>query len=251
MLRQDDRVSLSALTAADHAFRRLWRRPRYPSFLLTVSLSRTSGGMFNTAGVLLILQRTGSAPLAGLTAAAAVIPGALAGPMLGAWLDVARRRRVLIVIDQLLSVGGLLGIVALAGHAPDWTVPAVTVAYSVTRPFSQGTFFSALADIAGPELLDHASAIEATSLNMAIIIGPALAGALVGAIGAASTVEVQAAVTLLVALLVAVNPAFEARPAQRGASVRAACGPGCAPCAVSGCCAPPPWGTASRPSVGG
>ncbi len=212
-------MSLSSLSAAENGFRRLWRRPRYPGFVMTVSLARTSSFMFNTAGVLLVLERTGSAPLAGITAAAAVVPGALTGPVLGAWLDVAHRRRVLIVIDQLLSVAGLLGIVALAGHAPNWTVPAVTVAYSLTRPFSMGSFFSSLAEIAGPELLDHASAIEATSLNLAVIIGPALAGALAGIIGAAATVELQAGLTLLVAGLVAVNPAFEARPEERPPTV--------------------------------
>ena len=212
-------MSLSSLSAAENGFRRLWRRPRYPGFVLTVSLARTSSFMFNTAGVLLVLERTGSAPLAGITAAAAVVPSALTGPVLGAWLDVARRRRVLIVIDQLLSVVGLIGIVALAGHAPNWTVPAVTVAYSLTRPFSMGSFFSSLAEIAGPELLDHASAIEATSLNLAVIIGPALAGALAGIIGAAATVELQAGLTLLVAGLVAVNPAFEARAEERPPTV--------------------------------
>ncbi len=175
--------------------------------------------MFNTAGVLLVLDRTGSAPLAGATAAAAIVPGALAGPVLGAWLDVVRRRRVLIVFDQLLSVAALLAIVALAGHAPDWTVPTVTVFYSLTRPFSSGTFFSALAEIAGPELLDHASAVEATSLNLAVIIGPALAGALAGLIGVAPTVELQATLTVLVAVLVAINPAFEARSLDRSQSV--------------------------------
>jgi MFS family permease len=212
-------MAQSSLTAAENGFRRLWRRPRYPGFVMTVSLARTSSFMFNTAGVLLVLERTGSAPLAGITAAAAVVPGALTGPVLGAWLDVAHRRRVLIVIDQLLSVVGLMAIVALAGHAPNWTVPAVTVAYSLTRPFSMGSFFSSLAEIAGPELLDHASAIEATSLNLAVIVGPALAGALAGIIGAAATVEVQAGLTLLVAGLVAVNPAFEARAQERPPTV--------------------------------
>ena len=212
-------MALSSLTAAENGFRRLWRRPRYPGFVMTVSLARTTSFMFNTAGVLLVLQRTGSAPLAGITAAAAVVPSALTGPVLGAWLDVASRRRVLIVIDQLLSVAGLVGVVALAGHAPNWTVPAVTAVYSLTRPFSMGSFFSALAEIAGPELLDHASAIEATSLNLAVIIGPALAGALAGIIGAASTVELQAGLTLLVAGLVAVNPAFEARSDERAPTV--------------------------------
>jgi MFS family permease len=200
---------------AENAFRQLWRRPRYPGFLLTVSLSRISASMFNTAGVLLVLTRTHSAPVAGITAAAAVVPAALSGPLLGAWLDVARRRRVLIVVDQLLSVAGLLAIVALAGRAPNWTIPAVTVLYSLTRPFSQGSFFSALADIAGGELLDQASTIEATSLNLALVVGPAMAGALAGVIGAAKTVELQAALTVVVAGLVAINPAFEVRPLVR------------------------------------
>ena len=175
--------------------------------------------MFNTAGVLLILARTHSAPLAGAAAAAAVIPAALSGPVLGAWLDVATHRRRLIVTDQLLSVGAVVLILALAGHAPNWTVPVVTILYSVTRPFSSGSFFSALAEIAGPELLDEASAIEATSLNLSVIVGPALAGILCGVIGPGATVEIQAGATLVVALLIAVNPAFEARSAMRSPSV--------------------------------
>jgi MFS family permease len=215
-------MSLSSLTAGESGFRQLWRRPRYPGFVMTVSLARTTGFMFNTAGVLLVLERTGSAPLAGITAAAAVVPSALSGPVLGAWLDVAHRRRVLIVLDQLFSIVGLMGIVILAGHAPNWTIPTLAVIYSLTRPFSMGSFFSALAEIAGPELLDHASAIEATSLNLAVILGPVLAGALSGIIGPASTVEVQAGLTVLVAGLVAVNPAFEARPEERAPTVSGA-----------------------------
>jgi hypothetical protein len=95
----------------------------------------------------------------------------------------------------------------------------VTVLYSLTRPFSQGSFFSALADIAGAELLDQASTIEATNLNLAVIVGPAMAGALAGVIGAAETVELQAALTVVVAALVAVNPAFEIRSIVRPKSL--------------------------------
>jgi MFS family permease len=200
----------------------LLRRPRYPSFVLTVSLSRMTGAMFITSGVLLVLGRTGSAGLAGLTAAASTLPGALSGPVLGAWLDVARRRRVLIVADQLLSVIALLGILVLAGHAPNWTVPAVAVLYGITRPFSTGSFVSALAEVSGDELLDRASALEATSLNLGIVVGPALAGVLVGTIGAPAVVEIQAALTVLVAVLIAVNPVFEARPATLAESMRQA-----------------------------
>lgn len=84
--------------------------------------------MFNTAGVLLILGRTSSAALAGATAAAAVLPGALSGPVLGAWLDVASRRRVLIVADQILSVVTLIALVALAGPP---TARRVALSYAV------------------------------------------------------------------------------------------------------------------------
>ncbi len=198
----------------------LLRRPRYPSFVLTVALSRVSATMFGTAGVLLVLARTGSASLAGLTAAAAVLPGALTGPVLGAWIDVAPRRRVLIVADQLFSVAGLVGMLLLAGHAPNWTLPAVAVLYSVTRPLSTGSFSSALSEVAGPELLDAASSIEASSLNLAFVIGPALAGGLAGATSAAVAIDVQIALTVVVAALIAVNPVFEVRPVERAASIR-------------------------------
>ncbi len=211
---------MSSVVGQRPTFLALRDRPRYLSFVLTVSLSRVAGTMFTTAGVLLVLARTGSASLAGVTAAAAVLPGALTGPLLGAWLDVATRRRVLIVVDQLLSVVGLAGMLLLAGHAPNWTVPAVAVLYSVTRPFSTGSFSSALAEIAGPELLDAASSIEASSLNLSFVIGPAFAGAIAGAAGPAVAIDVQIAVTLVVAALIAVNPAFEVRPAERAASVR-------------------------------
>jgi MFS family permease len=196
-------------------YRALLRRRGYPSFTATVFFSRLTATMFNVSGVLLVLERTGSVALAGITSAAAVLPGALSGPLLGAWLDVVRARRLLVVIDQLLSVTALVGLVVLAGHGPNWTLPAVAVFYSVTRPLSSGTFTSALAEIVGMDLLAPASAIEASSLNLAFVVGPGLAGALAGAFSAATVVLLQAALTVVVAVLVAVNPVFEVRPVER------------------------------------
>lgn len=210
----------SAVPGNSSAYAALLRRPRYPGFVLTVSAARITGTMFNVAGVLLVLERTGSAPLAGATAAAASLPGALTAPLLGAWLDLARRRRALIALDQLLSVVGLVAILVLAGHAPDWTIPAAAVVYSITRPLSFGSFFSAIAELAGPELLDTASAIEASSSNLALIVGPALAGALAGATSPATAVEAQIGLTLAVTVLIVVNPAFEARSPERATGLR-------------------------------
>jgi hypothetical protein len=210
----------STTTSSRVEFARLLKRPGYIEFILTVSVSRIGVTMFGTAGVLLVLARTGSTALAGVTAAAATLPTALSGPWLGAWLEVARSRRVLMVVDQLTSVVTLLAMVALAGHAPNWTIPVVAAVYSVTRPFSSGTFFSALAEISGPELLDQASAIEASSLNLSYVIGPAFAGALAGATSPATAVVAEAGVMLVSTVLVAINPAFEARPLEQAESAR-------------------------------
>jgi MFS-type transporter involved in bile tolerance (Atg22 family) len=74
-------------------WRALLARPGYLGFALTVAPSQISSLMFAVSGVLLVLDRTGSAALAGATASAAVLPAALTGPVLGAWLDVTARRR--------------------------------------------------------------------------------------------------------------------------------------------------------------
>ncbi len=200
----------------------LLHRPGYPGFVLTVSLSRVATPMFVVSSVLLVLARTHSATLAGATAAAATLPSAISGPLLGAWLDVARRRRVLIVADQLLSAAGLTAIVALTGNAPTWSVPVAAMLYSFTTPISTGSFVSTLAEVAGDQLLDRASAVEATSVNLGFIVGPALAGVLAGAFRPAAAIECQTALVLIVAALIAVNPVFESRPAHRPTSFSAA-----------------------------
>jgi MFS family permease len=211
----------SALTERA-GYRELLRRPRYPGFVLTVSLSRVGVTMFGTSGVLLVLARTANPGLAGITAAAALIPTAISGPLLGAWLDIAHHRRVLIVADQLMSIAGLLAFLALTGHAPNWTVPVAAAVYGVTRPLSSGSFQSSLSQLAGAELLDAASTIEASSLNISYVIGPALAGALAGATTPATAIWVQIGLTVVVTALVAINPAFEARSEHRAESVTAA-----------------------------
>jgi len=209
---------MSSGAAAQRAgYRMLLRRPGYPSFVLTVTLSRISATMFVTTGVLLILVRTHSAALAGATTAASTLTWALSAPLLGAWLDVVRHRRLLIVIDQMLSAAALVAMVLLAGHAPAWTLPADAVVMSVTRPFSVGSFFSALAELSGPELLDRASAVEATSMNLSFVVGPALGGVIAGAAGAGTAIYVQAGMTVCVAALIAANRVFEVRPAERPA----------------------------------
>ncbi len=178
--------------------------------------------MFVASGVLFVLARTGRPAVAGATVAASVLPAAVAGPLLGALLDASVHRRLLIVVDQLVSAFALVALLVLAGRAPDWTLPAAGVVYGITRPFTLGGFFSALTQVAGENLLEEAGRIESVSLNLSFVVGPALAGAISGAAGPAAALQVQLVGTVAAALLIAANPLFDAGKTRGAPSPRRA-----------------------------
>ncbi|HEX5225625.1 MAG TPA: MFS transporter [Solirubrobacteraceae bacterium] len=192
--------------------RRLLRRPAYARYLAIITISRAAGTMFNVSGVLLLLQRTGSLSLAGAVTAAAILPGAVTGPLLGAWLDVAGSRRRLIVLDRVITLLALGALLVFAGHAPDWVLPIIGVAYGITSPLSWGGFASVMPEIAGQELIDMAYTFEAAAVNAAFIVGPALAGAIVAAASAEAAIGVQMGVGALITVTIALDAAFDLRP---------------------------------------
>jgi hypothetical protein len=196
--------------------RQLLSREGYARYLFVVIASRATGTMFNVAGVLLVLQRTGSLVLAGVTVAAAELPGAITGPFLGAWLEVTRSRRRLLVLDRSLMTVALGAMLVLAGHAPNWLLPLLAIVYGVTAPLSAGAFSSLLPEIVGPELIDVANTFEASSINAAFIVGPALAGLVAGLAGPAAAIEVQLAVGAVLIVVIAGDRIYELRPPTTG-----------------------------------
>ena len=192
---------------------RLRRHPGYPLFYATATLTRFADEMFSVGVVLLVLHRTGSAALAGATVAAVTLPSLVTGPVLGAWLDRAGdRRRQAMILDQVLAATSLVGIVLLAGNAPDWTVPAVALVAGITWPLSFGGFTSLIPVIVPDELLAQANALEATSFNLAIIAGPALAGTISAVWSPAASLLTEAVLTLAAIVLIARVAAIDAAP---------------------------------------
>ncbi len=198
----------------------LLRRPGFARYFTTVAASRATGTMFGVSGVLLVLERTHDLTLAGLVVAASILPGALTGPLLGAWLDVTASRRRLLALDRLVTLGALLALLALAGHAPHWLLPLIALAYGVTSPLSAGAFASVMPEVAGRELIDVAYTFEATSINVAFIVGPALAGIIAGAVGAAGAIETQIGLGAVLTLLILTDRTFELRPAGAASGAR-------------------------------
>lgn len=187
-----DRAAITALR----------RSHGYPQFLAAATVTRLADEMFSVGVVLLVLDRTGSPGLAGATIAAATLPSVVTGPVIGAWLDRTGRRSLIYKVDRLVLCAVLLGILAAAGNAPDFVVPLLAFITGLTLPVSFTGFTSMIPLIVDEHMLPQANAVEAASLNAALIFGPALAGLLSGAAGPPAALIGEIVLTLLALALI-------------------------------------------------
>jgi predicted MFS family arabinose efflux permease len=194
------------------SLRRLRAQPGYLRFVSAASLARISDEMFGVGVVLLVLDRTGDEALAGAVVAAVTLPSLVTGPLLGAWLDLTGRRRVLMVIDQLVIASVVLALAALVGHAPTLAILLLVLPAGVTYPLSFGGFTSMIPSLVPGELLPPANALETTSFNSALVIGPALAGTLSATVGVAAPLIVEAALALAALVLILRIPSLDRPP---------------------------------------
>src|SRR4051794_5002530 len=192
----------------------LRHQPGYPLFWVTATVTRLADEMFSVGVVLLVLERTGSAGLAGATVAAVTLPSIVSGPLLGAWLDRTGRRRRPMGLDQILAATTLVGLGALAVYAPGGTLPGGAPCGGGTWPLSFGGFTSLIPVIVPDDLLAQANALEATSFNFAVIGGPALAGTISAVADPSASLLVEAALTLGAIALIARIPAMDAPVAR-------------------------------------
>ena len=194
------------------SLRRLRAQPGYLRFVSAATLARVSDEMFSVGVVLLVLDRTGSPGLAGATVAAITFPSLVSGPLLGAWLDLTGRRRTLMVIDQLVIASVVVALVLLVGDAPHWVIPLVVIPAGITYPLSFGGFTSMIPSLVPGELLPPANALETSSFNAALVIGPALAGTLSAVIAPAAPLLVEAALALAALSLIVRIPGLDQAP---------------------------------------
>ena len=201
------------------SIQRLRRQPGYSAFYGAATVARLADEMFSVGVVLLLLDRTGSPELAGATVAAITLPSLATGPLLGAWLDLTGRRRALMVVDQLAITATLLAILAVAGNAPDIVVPFIALLAGITYPVSFGGFTSLIPVLVPDELLDPANALEAASFNVALVVGPAVAGTLSAVLGPEAPLVAEAILSLAALPLLLAIPGADRRDGER-ASLR-------------------------------
>src|SRR4051812_26220281 len=184
------------------AITELRRSHGYPQFVAAATVARVADEMFAIGVVLLILDRTHSPTLAGITVAAVTFPAIVSGPVIGAWLDRTGRRSLIYKIDRLLLAGVLLCILAAAGHAPNWVLPALALVTGLTLPVTFSGFTSMIPLTVAGELLPSATSLEAASQNLALIGGRALAGLLAASAGPPAALIGEVVLTLVALVLI-------------------------------------------------
>src|SRR4051794_41970139 len=107
-----------ATPSSTTSFDRLAREPGYPRFVAAATFARVADEMFSVGVVLLVLERTGSAALAGALVAAITLPSLFTAPLLGAWLDLRGRGKALMMLDQAVASVAPVAVALFVGNGP-------------------------------------------------------------------------------------------------------------------------------------
>lgn len=162
--------------------------------------ARLGDEMSGQAILLIGLVLTGSAALGSTVLAALTFSAAIGGPLLGAVLDRSPHPGRVLVIALSIYAVGISCIALLLGHAPIWMTVAVALGTGLLMPAISGGWSSLLKSFVVEEQMTRASAIDATTFNIAGLVGPAVAGLIAAAFSA------HWAIVALVVLLVAALP---------------------------------------------
>jgi MFS family permease len=154
----------------------------------------------------LVLQLTNSGTALGIGTALQFGPSLLLSMYGGALADRGNKRRLLLVTQSSIALTALvLGLLDVAGVVKIWHVMALAAILGVAGAIDSPIRQSFVVEMVGPSDLPNAVALNATTFNLARIIGPAVAGLLISAVGtgwaflgnAASSVAVLAGLLLM------------------------------------------------------
>ena len=166
-----------------YAFRALGHR-NFRLFFIGQFVSRTGFWMQNLAQAWLIYRLTESSLMLGLVAFAGQVPTLLFGLLAGVVADRFNRYRVILIAMYLAMLQAfVLGILTMGEWITAWQVFVLALVAGTIQAFEMPARQSFLMEIVGKDDLASAIALNATLVNAARIVGPALAGLLVAQFG--------------------------------------------------------------------
>ncbi len=193
--------------------KRLWRNRAFCLYWLGLFLSGVGDQFGWMALTWYVMRKTGSSVAMGGMILAYLLPGLLAGLVIGVLLDRFDRR--MLVIGDNVARGALFLLLAyLLGNeqSPAWLVYAVVVTAGALSPLSTSGVQAMLPQLVTDKtLLIRANALMQTQWQIVFLFGPALAGVLVASFGELTVLLLDAMSFFLCAACFAALPGWRGR----------------------------------------
>jgi MFS family permease len=205
------------VTASSVAWRRTFaslsvRNYRLYFFGQMISLSGT--WMQGVAQAWLVLKLTNSGTALGLVTALQFLPVLLLGPMGGVVADRFDKRRVLYCSQFTAGILALiLGVVVSTGVVRLWMVYVLASGLGLVNTVDNPTRQTFVLEMVGPENLTNAVSLNSVVINLARVLGPAIAGVLIATVGLGPCFLINAASYLAVLAGLALMRSRDLHPA--------------------------------------
>jgi MFS family permease len=178
--------------------------PNYRRYVAGQSVSLIGTWMQMAAQSWLVLTLTGSATTLGLIVALQTLPVLLLGPYGGVIADRIDKRRLMVILQIAMGVQALLlGVLTVTGAVRVWEIGVLAALLGLNNAFENPARQAFMLEMVGGESLRNAVTLNSVMVNVARVIGPAVAGVLIATVGegpcfllnAASFVAVVASLT--------------------------------------------------------
>ena len=170
------------------------RIPNYRLYFLGQAVSLSGTWMQSVAQGWLVLELTGSGTAIGLVLSLQFLPVLLFGPLAGVLPDRFDKRHLLFgtqVAAGLLA--GTLGLLVLFDLVRLWMVYVLAAGLGFVNLVDNPTRQTFISEMVGRDHLTNAVSLNSVLVNLARVIGPAVAGALILTVGLAPCFLVNAA----------------------------------------------------------
>jgi MFS family permease len=166
----------------------------YRLYFIGQAISLSGTWMQTIAQSWLVLQITGSGTALGLVTALQFLPILVLGPWGGVIADRFSKRTILCCTQTAAGLLALvLGVLVATGSVRLWMVGILAVCLGLVNTVDNPTRQTFVAEMVGKEQLQNAVSLNSVLVNLARVVGPAIAGALIATVGLASCFLVNAA----------------------------------------------------------
>ncbi len=158
--------------------------PNYRRYISGQSISLIGTWMQMTAQSWLVLTLTHSATALGVIVALQTLPVLLLGPYGGVIADRANKRVLMIGLQSAMGIQALiLGLLTVTGSVHVWQIGVLAALLGVNNAFENPARQSFMLELVGSDHLRNAVSLNSVMVNVARVVGPAVAGILIATVG--------------------------------------------------------------------